>query len=160
MLINEWLKGAQRAGWRVSGINAKALHLKCEKHGCSGSKSLPLDNLGPTPAECDLPHVGQYSKNAFDTYEALIGELRRRRRELGLDQGDLSNAMGVADGYVNKLESFKKVASPPTLLLWAQSLGLTITTAPSKLPAATLRAIEQRAAKPYAPNQARFKHDR
>jgi hypothetical protein len=143
----------------VASVSGLTMRLQCSKHGCDGCRVLPLDNLGPVPDPCDLPHRGNHARQTFQQYESLVDELRRRRRQLGLDQGDLNSAMGVADGYMNKLESLARVATFPTLQLWAQSLGLSITTAPAPLPAATLRAIENRTAKPYQPTQARFKHD-
>lgn len=159
MLAREWIRKAQGQGWRVQQITGKSITMQCCKYGCKETLSLPMDNLGPIPEPCTAPHTGQYAAPTFEHYKTLVAELRRRRRELGLDQQDLCIAMGVTDGYVNKLESFKKTAQPPTLLLWAQTLGLTLTTAPTTLPAATLRAIEQRTAKPYHAHQARFKHD-
>ncbi|WP_039983723.1 helix-turn-helix domain-containing protein [Tritonibacter mobilis] len=160
MQTQRWIRDAQARGWRVSWVRGKSLHIACDKQGCPGCKTLPLDNLGPVPEPCELPHKGQVAAPVFDEYETLVEELRRRRRQLGLDQGDLGNAMGVADGYVNKLEAFARVPTFPTLQLWAASLGLHLTTSAAPLPNATIRAIEQRAAKPYAPEQARFKHDR
>lgn len=159
MLVQEWIKGAQGKGWRVQSVIAAKLNMRCCKQGCPGSMAIPLANPGPIPAQCDLPHVGEYSAPTFEEYKTLIAELRRRRVQLGLDQTDLGNAMGLADGHVNKLESFQKTASPPTLLLWVQSLGLKLTTTPATLPAATIRAIDQRQARPYSPARARFKHD-
>lgn len=158
MQANEWIKQAQGKGWRVDTVRGKVLALRCNMQGCPGHVSLPLDNLGSVPDPCAHPHEGQYAQHTYEQYKTLIAEFRRRRVQLGLDQADLCNAMGVTDGYVNKLESFKKTASPPTLLLWAQTLGLALTTAPAVLPGATLRAIEERQAKPYAFNQTRFKH--
>jgi hypothetical protein len=159
MQTRQWIKEAQLKGWRLASVSGLSMRLECSKHGCSGHKDLPLDNLGPVPEPCDKPHVQGYSQSTFDEYSGLVGELRRRRRQLGLDQTDLNAAMGVTDGYVNKLESLARVATFPTLQLWAQTLGLSISTAPAPLPPATLRAIEYREAKPYQPNQARYKHD-
>ena len=159
MRASEWIKKAQRNGWRVDRVSGLSLRLCCSRQGCAGKLSLPLDNLGDIPAPCDLAHVGEYASSVFDGYKELVGELRRRRRQIGLDQQDLCDAMGVADGYINKLESFAKVASPPTLILWAECLGTSLTFAPAALPDATLRAIEGRQARPYQHAQARFKHD-
>jgi hypothetical protein len=160
MFAQEWIKKAQGNGWRVAAVSGASIEMRCAKQGCPGRHVLPMGNLGPVLDQCALDHVGQYGRETFDGYEALIAELRRRRVQIGLDQGDLGNAMGVPDGYINKLESFKRTATPVTLLLWAQSLGLTLTTAPAPLPPATIRAIEQRTANPYNAKQARFKHDR
>ena len=63
---------------------------------------------------------------------------------LGLDQMDLGAAMGMADGYVNKLESFAKIASPSTLLVWLQAVGLEMVGQPVALPPATLEMISGR----------------
>jgi transcriptional regulator with XRE-family HTH domain len=158
MGARDWIKAAEGQGWRVASVSGAVLRLHCDKPGCPGEMVLPLDNLGPVPDGCTLGHVGGHSRAAFASYQVLVEELRRRRRSLGLDQQDLTAAMGVPDGYVSKLESFARIASPPTLLLWAQALGLYVTTSPAPLPPATLRAIEQRQGKPYAENQARWRH--
>lgn len=158
MELRRWIKGAELAGWRLSGVSPSMLSLRCACHGCDGALSLPLANPGPVPAPCSQDHASGYGARAFGSYEVLVAELRRRRLQLGLDQESLGEAIGFARGYMGKLEAFQRIAAPPTLLLWAQSLGLTITTAPAPLPPATLRAIEGKTAAPYQPNQARFKH--
>lgn len=106
--------------------------------------TLPLDNLGAAPSPCSLSHHGQYGAQAYARYTALVGELRRRRRALGLSQEDINAAAGLADGHINKLESFARTAQFPTLQLWAATLGGEITIAPAPLPDATARAIERR----------------
>lgn len=158
MLASQWIKDSEAAGWRVSSITGSRIRLACSKAGCLGHIAAALDGLPSVPGPCALPHVGQWSATTFAQYQTLVDELRRRRRQLGLDQGDINHAAGLADGYVNKLEAFAKIASMPTLQLWAATLGLSITTAPAPLPPATTRAIENRAGNPYQPNQARFKH--
>tara|TARA_R110000851_G_scaffold22626_9_gene67012 strand:- start:548 stop:820 length:273 start_codon:yes stop_codon:yes gene_type:complete len=75
-----------------------------------------------------------------------VGELVRRRRALGISQEDLSDAAGMADGHINKLEAFARTAQFPTLQLWAQTLGAEITLRAAPLPDATARAIERRPA--------------
>lgn len=159
MLIKQWIKGAQDNGWVVSRIKGQSITLGCAVTGCRCEVHGRLDSIPPVPAPCSAPHKSGYSQDVYEDYKHFVGELRRRRRELGLDQSDLCNAMGVADGYINKLEAFDRTCAPPTLLLWAQSLGLKIKMTPDVLPAATIRAIENRAAAPYAETQARFKHD-
>ncbi|TNE43429.1 MAG: hypothetical protein EP341_11445 [Sphingomonadales bacterium] len=156
--LRNWIKGAERNGWRVDGAAGLEMRLRCSCIGCDGAKLLPLDNLGPIPEPCALPHDGMHARKVFDEYRALVEHLRRRRRSLGLDQQDLNDAMGLADGHLNKLESFARVAAPPTLLLWCQSLGLQLTVTPAPLPAATARAIEARQSRPYQEQQARWKH--
>jgi len=157
MQSREWIRRAEAAGWRVSAVQGRTLTLCCNRQGCSGTLALPLDNLGPVPPPCGLPHSGQYARRTMDTYQILIGEFIRRRRSLGLDQTDLCAAIGLGDGHISKLEALHKIASPPTLLLWAQALGLTLTTAPAPLPPATIKAIENRKDRPYAASQVRSK---
>jgi transcriptional regulator with XRE-family HTH domain len=65
---------------------------------------------------------------------------------LGLSQEDINAAAGLADGHINKLEAFHRTAQFPTLQLWANTIGLSITVAPAILPPATTRAIERRPA--------------
>ena len=114
--------------------------------------------MGEVPEPCQLLHRKRYSPEVFGAYERLVAELRRRRRSLGLDQADVNAAMGMADGYIAKLESFARVAPFPTLQLWATTLGLNITATPTALPDATIRAIEARKAMPYDEQKARFKY--
>lgn len=158
MQLKAWIKETERNGWRVVGVNSHELRIQCAKVGCAGSKSLPVDNLGEPPARCDLPHDGRHAKQVFTEYRILVEELRRRRRSLGMDQSDLNAAMGLADGYVNKLEAFHRLPSPPTLLLWCQALGVHMSITPTTLPPATLKAIEDRQARPYRESHAHFRH--
>lgn len=160
MQTRQWIKQAQANGWRLASVSGTRISLQCSKHGCSGAYTANLDELGDPPASCGLPHSHGYARKTFEAYEGIVGELRSKRRRLGISQDDLNAAMGVADGYVNKLESMARVATFPTLQLWAQTLGLSITTIPAPLPPATARTIEDRSHQPYQPNQARFKHDR
>lgn len=158
MQVRRWIREAERQGWRLSHVGGMSLTLRCSCKGCPGTLKLPISNLGDVPEPCQLEHSKGYGRATFEHYEAIVEELRRRRRQLGLDQIDLNSAMGTPDGYVNKLESFARIASPPTLTLWAESLGLRLTTEAAPLPPATLKAIEDRQARPYQETQARFKH--
>ncbi len=157
MRAKDWIKQAQQAGWRVVGVHARCIDLRCTHQGCPSSRRIPLDALGSPPEPCSLPHAGQYARPVLDSYAALIAEMVRKRRSLGLDQTDLCAAMGLADGHLSKLEAMDRIASPPTLLLWAQSLGLILTTAPAPLPTATIAAIDRRTDRPYAVSQVRSK---
>ncbi|MEM9584826.1 MAG: helix-turn-helix transcriptional regulator [Pseudomonadota bacterium] len=65
-----------------------------------------------------------------------------RRRALGLSQEDINHAAGLADGHINKLESFARTAQFPTLKLWADTLGLAITATPCALPPEINELIE------------------
>lgn len=146
MQTSKWITQAQGQGWRVSSARNATLHLSCTCQGCDGSLSLPLSNLGPVPDPCKLPHVGQYSRATYDRYTALVDELCRKRRALGLSQEDINAAAGFADGHLNKLESFARTAQFPTLQLWASTVGLSLTMQPCPLPVATLCAMERRPA--------------
>ena len=159
MTAAKWIKEAQSAGWRVTSSRDHTLHLTCSCLGCPGKLSLLLDDLGPAPAPCDLPHVGQYGAPAYDQYKALVAQLVRKRRALGMSQEDINAAAGMAEAHLNKLESFARTAQFPTMQLWAETLGLEITLAASILPPATVRAIDRRVSKPYSANMARHKAD-
>lgn len=158
MAASDWIRKAERAGWRVAQVKPASLVLRCQCQGCPGRIVVHLDAMGSPPDPCDLEHVNGYAKPVFEQYEELVDALRRRRKLLGLDQTDLCAACGLADGHISSLESYRKVASPPTMFLWAQALGLRLSLAPQALPAATTRAIESRKGRPYAATQARFKH--
>ena len=105
MQARQWIKEAQANGWILSRVSGPVLSIACAAHGCRAAKTIPIDNLGPIPEPCAAPHEAGHSRAAHDSYKGLVDHLRRRRRALGLDQQDLSDAMGVADGYVAKLES-------------------------------------------------------
>ncbi|MGJ5621078.1 helix-turn-helix domain-containing protein [Sulfitobacter sp. MF3-043] len=124
-----------------------------------GTHSVDLGKLGPAPDPCTLDHDKQYAKKVYDQYKSLVGELVKKRRALGLSQEDINAAAGLADGHINKLESFARTAQFPTLRLWAETVGLEITLAASRLPQATARAIDRRVSNPYAKNMARHKAD-
>lgn len=160
MAAGKWISEAQKAGWRVRAASGSVLHLRCACQGCPGENKLPLANLGEVPGPCKLPHKGKYARQTFQKYEHLVAELRRRRRLLGLSQEDVTAATGLIDGHINKLESFARTAQFPTLQLWAETLGVTITLTPAPLPPATSRAIEHRAARPYDEAKANYKHAR
>lgn len=157
MRASQWIRNAEKAGWLVKGPKGLKLHLRCGKQGCTSVLNLPIDNLGPVPAPCSAPHVGQYSARTFEQYTALVTELQRRRRQLGLSQEDVCAASGLADGHINKLEALDRIAQFPTLRLWAETLGFSLALLPTQLPKATTKAIEARASSPYQENQARFK---
>ncbi len=156
----EWIKRAQEAGWLVTGSKGLVLRLRCSKQGCRNMVKVPVTNLGDVPEPCPMAHTGQYAAPTFDEYRSLIGELQRRRRSLGLSQEDVCAASGLADAHINKLEAFDRTAQLPTLQLWAQTLGLSITLTTTELPLVTAKAIERRASKPYAEHNARFRNDR
>tara|TARA_R110000737_G_scaffold326768_1_gene340645 strand:+ start:559 stop:1137 length:579 start_codon:yes stop_codon:yes gene_type:complete len=160
MKSSQWINKAQLAGWRVTSAKDRTIHLQCSRQGCAGVLSLPLDNLGPAPGPCDLPHVGQYGAAAYDLYKGLVAQLVRKRRALGMSQEDINAAAGLSDGHINKLEAFARTAQFPTLQLWAATLGVEITLRPAPLPPATARTIDRRALDPYAENMARHKADK
>jgi hypothetical protein len=126
--------------------------------GCLETTSISLTSPIEIPKPCSAKHIQGYDEHTFELYSGIVGDLREKRSQLGLSQEDVTAAMGVADGYINKLESYARVATFPTLQLWAQTLGLSITTTPAPLPPATTRAIEHRKDRPYQSNQARYKH--
>lgn len=75
-------------------------------------------------------------------YRQFVRGLAQRRRDLGLCQLDLDPVLGVAEGYIGKLEAFHRIPSTLRLLEWLEGLGLAITMRPGPLPPATLHAIE------------------
>ncbi len=146
MGVKDWIKKAEGNGWRVHSADKLVLTLQCCKQGCDNRISMPLDNLGPEPEPCDQPHQFQYAAATFQAYENLVEQLIRRRRSLGLSQEDVCAAAALADGHVSKLEAFHRIGQLPTLQLWADTLGLSLTLSPAPLPNATIRAIENRPA--------------
>ena len=79
-------------------------------------------------------------------YREFVRQMVERRIELGLSQEDLCFVTGLADGHINKLEAFDRIAKFPTLLIWASALGLSIKPLPADLPLATIRAMADRRA--------------
>lgn len=158
--VKEWITGAEKQGWRVLNKTTLEIRLVCAKHGCTGRMAVPLANPGPIPDPCPLDHVAAWSSGAFDDYKALVAIFIKRRHALGLSQEDLNDVLGMADGYISKLESFARVSTLPTLQLWAQCLGLSIVTGRAPLPPATAAAIQRRTTSPYRPEMSRSKHVR
>jgi transcriptional regulator with XRE-family HTH domain len=146
MGVKDWIKQAEKNGWRVRSVNSLTISLKCSKQGCPGCVDVPLNNLGAVPDPCDLPHRKHYAARTFKAYEDLVEQLIRRRRSLGLSQEDVCAAAALADGHISKLEAFHRIGQLPTLQLWADTLGMSLTLAPAPLPNATIRAIENRPA--------------
>lgn len=160
MSAEKWIKQAQKNGWVVAGVDGLEIRLRCQCHGCTSALTLPIQNLGPVPDRCAEPHINGYSRAAFAGYQQMVEELISRRRNLGLSQDDLNAASGMTEGYINKLESYAKIAAPPTLQLWADSLGVTFTIRNTTLPPATRRAVEARIGNPYQINQVRSPRQR
>lgn len=146
MLAHEFIKEAQSVGWRVLSSRNGMLSLGCKCIGCPGRLSVPLTALNGPVAPCPRKHHGQYAAPVYQNYRELVGALVAKRRSLGLSQEDVTAAAGLADGHINKLEAFSRTAQLPTLQLWAETVGLSLTLTPATLPRATVTAIEQRPA--------------
>lgn len=125
----------------VDAIDCLQIVLHCACMGCRNELVVSIVTLPSDLTPCNRHHVKGYAGHAFAGYAALVATLRRRRMDIGLDQMDLGSAMGMADGYVNKLESFARIASLDTLSLWMQALGLELTSDPAALPVATFNQI-------------------
>lgn len=156
--VKRWIRSAEQAGWRVSSVAGSEIRLACAKHGCQGALTVSLNNHGPAPDPCGLDHVQGFAAAAFEDYRALVGLLIQRRMALGLDQADLNAILGMADGYIAKLECFARVTTIPTIQIWARALGVTITTGRAPLPSATAAAIQRRTHSPYRPQYNRSRH--
>lgn len=134
MTAAEWIKQAEAAGWRVESIKAGAIRLACGKLGCTGTASASLDRLGDVPEPCTAPHRGGYGQKVYQDYAEIVTKLRQRRMAVGMSQEELTDATGLADGHINKLEAYHRTAQLPTLQLWARALGYEIALAPCDLP--------------------------
>jgi len=60
------------------------------------------------------------------TYPDLLHILAERRRELGVSQRALDDALGVADGYVGKLEVGMRNLGPMSMQALLEALGVRI----------------------------------
>lgn len=87
-----------------------------------------------------------YRHDKIPEYREFVERMIRRPKELGLSQEDLCFATGLGDCHINKLEAFDRIASFPTLLIWASALGLSVKPVPVDLPLVTVRAIDVRLA--------------
>ena len=56
-------------------------------------------------------------------YRGLVGELRQRRKELGLSQPDVAARIGVSDYMVAKWENGQRNPSPQSVWWWCEALG-------------------------------------
>lgn len=133
---------AQFAGTARTGPDGARLDPSMGEDRRQGSRAAPAPQKSDRPVPSD--------------YQEIVSSFRKRRVDLQLSQEDLNDAAGMTDGYVAKLESFARMASPAMLCLWAQSLGLRIAVLPDVLPNATRAAIANRATDPYDINKARF----
>lgn len=143
MLISHYIRNMESLGWRVHSFRDGAFCFKCEKVGCEGVHNSTSDEMS-NPGPCSLPHTGNLGKPAIELYTQFIDLLRMRRKAIGLSQEDITECTGLADGHINKLEAQHRIASMPTLLLWAQSIGLELTVRPAPLPTKTCLTIERR----------------
>ena len=87
MQTQRWIRETEARGWRVVWIRGKTLHATCDMPGCKGCKTLPLDNLGPVPEPCELPHKGKVAASVFAYYEDLVKELNYYKNKY--EQGEL-----------------------------------------------------------------------
>lgn len=142
MLSSEWISAARASGWMARRGADGLLRLKCARQGCKGEQTLSVTDLDPVLRPCKLPHVGQYGLPAYKLYQSLVEELKRRRRALGLSQEDINAAAGLSDGHINKLEALHRTAQFPTLSLWTETLGLSITLTPCALPSEITAKLE------------------
>ncbi|WP_367998033.1 helix-turn-helix domain-containing protein [Shimia thalassica] len=138
---SDWGERARRNGWLIRKSSENLLHLRCSKCGCDGEAVLRADYSALVPEPCQGPHNRGYGAPVFVPFRALVEELRRRRRTLGLSQVDLEAAGGFADGHISKLESFAKIPTQETLDLWMKTLGLEFFVQAIPLPAKTLAVI-------------------
>lgn len=70
------------------------------------------------------------SPDATDTAHRLGEEVRRRRRELGLDQHELSLVAGVSRRTVHAIEHGKPTIQLAALVAVIQAVGLRLTALP------------------------------
>jgi hypothetical protein len=155
MNLKAWEAQARAAGWVVQALAGGRLRLACGCPGCDVERTVCADHLPAAPAPCEGPHAAGAGPAALDCYQAVTASLARRRRALGLSQADLDSVLGVADGYIAKLEARHRITSPPVLFYWAEALGLRFEVVPVPLHPATQRAIDARSGNPYQANQAR-----
>lgn len=132
----------RKRGWQTASISGTEMLCQCTKIGCRETASVSLKRPEELPAPCTAGHINGYDERTFELYRGLVADLRHNQRQLGLSQEDLNAIIGTADGYVNKLESLARVATFPTMALWVQSLGLSITTTPTPLPKDKTRKTE------------------
>lgn len=53
--------------------------------------------------------------------------MRKRRRDLGLRQSDVSEAMGRSSGFAATVENYGSSPNILTVMMWAKALGGTLT---------------------------------
>lgn len=144
MNASDWIKKAELAGWRLDSVKGGSVVLACSKLGCTGRASASLDDLGNIPEPCAEQHRGNYGKTVYQDYAAIVTKLRQRRQAVGMSQEELTDATGLADGHINKLEAYHRTAQLPTLQLWARALGYEIALSPCELPAKSRAIISGR----------------
>lgn len=71
---------------------------------------------------------GEVKKEFFIDYfvSHLCFALKDRRKELGITQKDIADAMGIKQSYVSKIENFEKVPTIETVAKYCYALHLSL----------------------------------
>lgn len=143
----KWLHSIGQAGWVVIRNGGDRLHIRCGVQDCRNKRAIPI---GAKVRPCEWDHSGRFRQLGVERYEDLSEILRARRMRLGLTQEEASAAAGLADGHVSKLEADVRTSSLPTLILWANALGLDIRLVPAPIPSSTISILCDRVGRPRA----------
>jgi len=148
-----YISEMQSAGWvlwRHSRQSATSSFV-CKHIGCKGAKIVTDDQIlrSRSVKPCTLPHYDQrHAAEPVATYAALVQHLRNRRLRMGLSQEEIEAASGLAFDHIGKLEILDRIGTFPTMIAWAETLGMEIALVPKAIPDQVLAIIDHKAGRP------------
>lgn len=139
MMDPRFLRDVQTAGWNISEVDDHNVLAKCPRFGCE--LKVLLNPAKPIPAtrktDADLAEI------AVPSFNAALEFLMDRRNELGLNQAELEECIGLTKDHLAKVESEVRIPNIMTFIEWAQGLGYGVYLRPIGLPPLTLSTIAQ-----------------
>lgn len=139
MIDSPFLSQVQSSGWLIHSVDGDRVTAKCPRYGCALMTYLYPGK--PIPNACspskDMAEVA--IKDMAEAFRFLI----ERRHDIGLDQLETTDCIGLVHGHLHKLESGARTGRVDTFLAWAQALGYEMVLRPVGLPPKTLLTIAQ-----------------
>lgn len=141
---------AQGQGWLLFSSNREGLTFQCAHSTCGAAVFVSESEIhaGRVPRPCDGPHSEGRRGYVIAGYPDFILAVKELRKRFGLAIPDVEGAGGLADGHLNKIENGDRLATMPTFLAIAATLGLRLVLEPEPLHRRTTSAIDYRNRRP------------